>query len=55
LTDRTTVPLKSVVGVTINPPVVVACGPNVPVALTLGDVTPPKETVIVPAVRPVMV
>ena len=48
--DITIVPLKSVVGVMDNVPVVVAFGPQALVAEYAFDVTPPKVIVNEPAV-----
>ena len=55
LTLNTSVPSKSVVGVIVKTPVVVANGPQVPVAVILELDTPPKVIVIEPAVLPVIV
>jgi hypothetical protein len=51
----TIVPLKSLVGVITNVPVVVALGPTAPVAVKLPLVKPPKPIVNEPAVLPVTV
>jgi hypothetical protein len=55
LIDRTKVPSKSLVGVITKFPVAVALGSHVPVAVLPAADCPPKEIVIDPAVRPVIV
>ena len=55
LIDSTTVPSKSVVGVTVKLPVVVVVGPKAPLAVIVARDCPPNARVKLPAVRPVTV